>query len=296
MKIAELFSTGTHLPSQRVQDSDIDLFGLTHPGKVRAENQDHFLACTVHPEVLIHGTSLPSASDLPLLGDRLATIVMVADGVGGGEAGSDASRIATETVTKYVASTLRSYHAAGSSEEGVFLDALRAAVLEAHEAVRSEAAQRGVESSMATTLTLGIAVWPWLYVVQLGDSRCYYYWDGKCHQVTRDQTIAQDLVDRGVLPVERLTASPLRHVLSSAVGAEAAVPETTRVRIDRHGTVLLFCSDGLTKHAADEEIAECITANQRSEDVCQALLALALDRGGTDNITIVVGRRRVGTA
>jgi protein phosphatase len=227
-------------------------------------------------------------------GERLATIVLVADGVGGGEAGSEAARIATESVTRYVASSLRSYHAAGSSEEGVFLDALRAAALEAHDAVKSEAAERSVERSMATTLTLGIAVWPWLYVVQLGDSRCYYYWNGGLHQVTRDQTIAQDLVDRGVLPVERLPASPLRNVLSSAVGGAAAEPETSRIRIDRFGSVLLFCTDGLTKHASDAEIAEIITANARSEDVCQSLLKLALDRGGTDNITIVVARRRKG--
>lgn len=292
MRVAELFSTNTH-PSQRVRDSEIDLFGLTHPGKVRADNQDHFLACTVHPEVLIHGTSLPSTADLPLLGEWLATIMMVADGVGGGEMGGEASRIATETVTNFVASTLRSYHAAGSSEEGVFLDALRAAALEAHAAVRNEAAQRHVERSMATTLTLGIAVWPWLYVVQLGDSRCYYYWNGKCHQVTRDQTIAQDLVDQGVLPVERLPISPYRHVLTSAAGGEEAVPETSRIRIDRSGSVLLLCTDGLTKHVSDEEIAECIATNKRSEDICQALLALALERGGTDNITIVVARRRV---
>jgi serine/threonine protein phosphatase PrpC len=175
----------------------------------------------------------------------------------------------------------------------VFLDALRAAALEAHEAVRNEAAQRAVERSMATTLTLGIAVWPWLYVVQLGDSRCYYYWNGQCHQVTRDQTLAQDLVDQGVLPVERLPVSPYRHVLSSAVGGEEAVPETSRIRIDRSGSVLLFCSDGLTKHATDEEIAECIKKHKRSEEVCQALLSLALERGGTDNITVVVVRRRI---
>jgi protein phosphatase len=292
MRIAELFTTNTHQPSPRVRDAEIDLFGLTHAGKVRKENQDHFLACTVHPEVCIHGTSLPNVEELPLRGERMATIYLVADGVGGGEAGSEAARIATECITRYVSSTLRSYHAAGSAEEGVFLDALKAAAMEAHEAVRAEAAQRGVERTMATTLTLGIAVWPWLYVVQLGDSRCYYFWNGTMHQVTRDQTVAQDLVDEGVLAAERLPASPFRHVLSSAVGAEAAVPEVSRVRIDRFGSVLLFCTDGLTKHASDAEIAERITSHERSEDVCHALLDLVLERGGTDNVTIVVARRR----
>jgi serine/threonine protein phosphatase PrpC len=164
--------------------------------------------------------------------------------------------------------------------------------LEAHNAVRAEAALRPGETRMATTLTLGIAVWPWLYVVQLGDSRCYYYWNGKLHQVTRDQTVAQDLVDQGIMPRERLQASPYRHVLSSAVGGQEAMPEVSRVRIDRFGSVLLFCTDGLTKHVSDEEIAQHIADHGGSEDVCQALLDLALERGGTDNITIVVGRRR----
>jgi protein phosphatase len=146
---------------------------------------------------------------------------------------------------------------------------------------------------MATTLTLGIVVWPWLYVVQLGDSRCYYYWNGQIHQVTRDQTVAQELVDQGIMPRERLSESPYRHVLSSAVGGQEAVPEVSRVRIDRLGSVLLFCSDGLTKHVSDAEICQHIATHAKAEDVCHSLLDLALERGGTDNITIVVARRRV---
>jgi serine/threonine protein phosphatase PrpC len=158
--------------------------------------------------------------------------------------------------------------------------------------VRDEASNRPDEKRMATTLTLGIAVWPWLYVVQLGDSRCYYYWNDKLHQVTRDQTVAQDLVDQGIMPRERLSASPYRHVLSSAAGAQDALPEVSRVRIDRYGSVLLFCSDGLTKHVSDEEIAHQIATHSGAEDVCKALLDLVLERGATDNVTIVVARRR----
>jgi len=296
MKVAELFTTNAH-QSQRVRNDEIDLFGLTHPGKKRTENEDHFLACTVHPEVIVHATSLPNVDRLPLRGEWRATIALVADGVGGNTDGGQASRIATETIMRYVSSSLQSYHDAGSMEEDVFLESLRGAVLEAHQAVRAEAKQRGGPKPMATTLTLGIVVWPWLYVVQLGDSRAYYYWDGKLTQVTRDQTVAQELVDQGVLPAERLASSPYRHVLSRAVGgdAEEAIPEVTRVRIDRFGSVLLFCSDGLTKHVTDEEIARKIADNARSEDVCKSLLDLALDRGGSDNITIVVVRRRIVT-
>src|SRR5688500_8622854 len=98
----------------RPEDDELDLFGITHRGKVRPENQDHFLVSTVHPQVVIHGTSLPDPESLPLRGTRLATVLVLADGVGGATDGSLAARVATEAVMRYVASTLRSYHAAGS--------------------------------------------------------------------------------------------------------------------------------------------------------------------------------------
>ena len=285
-------------PGPKPRDDELDLFGLTHRGKVRTENQDHFLLCTVHPQVVVHATSLPEPDRLPLRGERLATIMLVADGVGGGAAGGEASQLATETITRYLASTLRCYHTAGSSAEEEFLAALRAAAFEAHDAVRAEAVSRaqaagrpeGEGKGMATTLTLGFAVWPWWYVVQVGDSRCYHYWDGALRQVTRDQTVAQDLVDRGALPPERVATSPFSHVLASAIGGAEASPEVTRVDISRRGCVLLMCSDGLTKHVSDAEIAAHLGKMESSEQVCRALLDLALERGGSDNITVLAGR------
>src|SRR5678810_1144329 len=104
MRLSELFSTPTiHDAGPRPSDSELDLYGLTHPGKVRKENQDHFLLCTIHPQVVIHGTSLPATDNLALRGQRLATIMLV----GGGTAGARASRIATEAVTEYVATAMR---------------------------------------------------------------------------------------------------------------------------------------------------------------------------------------------
>ena len=285
-------------PGQRPRDDELDLFGITDLGKVRAENEDHFLLCTVHPQVVIHGTSLTEPENLSLRGQRLATILLVADGVGGRAAGARASRIATEAVTRYVASTLRSYHTAGSSSEGEFVEALRAAALEAHESVRGEAQSEPGERGMATTLSLGVVVWPWLYVLQVGDSRCYSYQNGKLRQVTRDQTIAQDLIDKGVLPRERAQKSPLHNVLASAIGGSEASPEISRVDVRERDSVVLVCTDGLTKHVTDDEIAQHLGAMDSAEQVCRALLALALERGGTDNITLVVGRapRREGTS
>lgn len=275
----------------RPRDDELDLFGITHTGKVRVENQDHFLIATVHPELVVHETSLPPASSMAIHGTRLATVMLVADGVGGSTGGREASQLAIESITQYVSSSLRCYHAAGSSQEDEFVGALREAALEAHAAVRAESMQRPELSRMATTLTLFIAVWPWAYVMQVGDSRCYHFSGGALRQMTRDQTIAQDLVDQGVLAPERVSKSPFSNVLASAIGAEAALPEVSRVKMDGRGSFLL-CSDGLTKHVADDEIAAELKGLESSERSCRRLLELALERGGLDNITVLIARAR----
>jgi serine/threonine protein phosphatase PrpC len=293
MRFGAPFDGGRTLPPElRPEDDELDLFGLTHPGRVRDENQDHFLLCTVHPQVVVHGTSLPDPAGLALRGGRLATMLLVADGVGGSAAGSLASRLAAEAVTHYLASSLRRYHTAGTPDEAELMAELRAAALAAHETVRAESEARLDGRTMATTLSLGVVVWPWIYVLQVGDSRCYYFEDGRLRQVTRDQTVAQDLVERGVLSRERAHASPLNHVLSSAIGASEALPVVTRVDGRHRGSILLFCTDGLTKHVSDAEIEAHLAGLRSSEQVCRALVALALERGGTDNVTVVVARAR----
>jgi protein phosphatase len=293
MSLASHFSASTTpLADERPRDDELDLYGLTHQGRVRAENQDQFLLCTVHPQVVVHATSLPDPEGLAVRGQRLATMMLVADGVGGSAAGSRASRLATEAVTAYLASTLRSYHVAGSPAETELTDALRAAAIAAHEAVLAEAREHPERRDMATTLCLGVVIWPWLYVVQVGDSRCYIHHRGALRQVTRDQTMAQELVDRGVLSRAEAPKSPLAHILASAIGAPEAAPEVSRLDVRERGTVILVCTDGLTKHVSDEEIARHLDAMESAEQACRALLALALERGGSDNITMVVGRAR----
>jgi serine/threonine protein phosphatase PrpC len=274
----------------RPADEDLDMFGITHQGKVRADNQDHFLVSTVHPQVVIHNTSLPDPDRLPLRGTRLATVLILADGVGGAAAGSEAARLATEAITTYVSSTLRSYHAAGSSSEEELLDSLRDAALEAHSAVKAESAKRTDARHMATTLTMCIIVWPFAYVVQVGDSRAYYFGNDTLELLTRDQTIAQALVDQGIMPPDRLDRSPLKHVLSSAIGADTALPVVTRFDITERGACILMCSDGLNKHVTDAEIAEYIRNMNSSEQLCKDLLDVAMTRGGSDNTTIIAAR------
>ena len=287
------------LPGERPRDDELDLFGVTHVGKVRRENQDHFLLATLHRQLVVYGTSLPDAAALQEPSERMATIMLVADGVGGGQGGGEASRLATEAAARYVRSMMHCFHTAGTADEEEFHTALRAAALDAHEAVRTEATSRGEGQSgahaFATTLTLGIAVWPWLYVVQVGDSRCYLFDHGVLRQITRDQTVAQDLVDKGVLRPERVSESPLAHVLSSSIGGHEATPEVSRIDIKRRGCVVILCSDGLIKHVEDAEIAAKAMAMESSEHLCRGLLDLALERGGTDNITVIAARARVPT-
>jgi protein phosphatase len=278
------------LDAERPRDDELDLFGLTHSGRVRSSNQDHFLLATVHPQVVVHATSLPDSDRVPMLGQRVATLMLVADGVGGTSGGAEASQLAVEAITDYVASSLRCYHLAGDSHDGAFEAALRSAAFEAHAKVRAEAASHPDTPRMATTLTIAIVTWPWVYVVQVGDSRCYRYIPGEMHQVTKDQTMAQALADQGALPREKITTSPLNNILVSAIGGDRAEPDVIRFEIRDRRSVVLLCTDGLTKHVSDEEIADHIDRMTSAEQLCRDLVALALERGGSDNVTIIAGR------
>lgn len=272
----------------RPRDAEIDLFGLTHQGKVRHDNQDHFLFCTLHRQLVVHASSLGNLRDLPLRSERLATLAMVADGVGGAAAGAEASRLALASIAHYVSHTMQAIQKVDPDDEKTFGAELQTAVLEAHAAVL-EAADRAGRERMATTLTLLISLWPQAYIVQVGDSRCYYWHDGILQRITRDQTVAQDLVDAGALSPEAARESPYGHVLSSALGADQAIPVVTALRVQR-GCAALLCSDGLTLHVTDDEIADALRRATSSEQACRDLLQLALDRGGQDNITVLVGR------
>ena len=142
---------------------------------------------------------------------------------------------------------------------------------------------------MATTLTMWIGVWPWYYLVQVGDSRYYLYREGTLTQVSRDQTLAQEMVDRGVFSRSMAERSQFSSVLSSSIGGETSEPVVTRLRADWKN-VHLLCTDGLTRHVPDEQIADRLQNMTSAKQVCEQLLQDALDGGGSDNITIVVGR------
>ena len=108
-------------------DDEIDVYGLTHAGKVRPDNQDHFLICALRKQVVVQQTSLPRPEGLGGGAERLAFLAMVADGVGGGLKGEEASRLALEEVTQYVSGTMQCYYAAGAEDDLEFTRSLEAA-------------------------------------------------------------------------------------------------------------------------------------------------------------------------
>src|SRR5204863_4086367 len=135
MSLSEVLNA-TVVADLKPRDEDLDLFGLTHQGLVRSDNQDQFLIGTLHRELAVHGTSLP-LSQLLLRGERFATFGIVADGVGGVAGGAEASRQAVETITQYIQSTLKCFSIADPDHEPAFVEALHGAALEAHQAVRA---------------------------------------------------------------------------------------------------------------------------------------------------------------
>ena len=283
----------TTIPGRRVvskpTDDEIDVYGVPHPGRVRPTNQDHFLIGSLRKRMNVLMTSLPEIDRLPADSERLAFLAMVADGVGGQAGGEEASRRALETVTQYLTNSMHCYYTADASDDRTFAQALADAALQTHEEITSRAKSDPVRNRMATTLTLLLGVWPRIYILQVGDSRSYVLRNGRLMQISRDQTMAQELVDQGVLSRAEASGTRWAHVLSSAIGGPQTRPVVTGVE-SGWGDVHLLCSDGLTKHVSDERIAERLGAMTSAKQACEALLQDALDGGGTDNITVIVGR------
>jgi len=275
--------------SRRPRDDELDVYGLTHTGKLRPENQDHFLVGSLRGRLNVRLSSLPDTEKLPVEEERVASFMMVADGVGGGSSGEEASRTALEEVAQFITEGAGCYFRAGESERD-FVSALELAARSWHKAVRERAASDPETVGMATTLTLFIGVWPWSYLVQVGDSRYYEYANGVLTQISRDQTVAQALVDQGIMSKTLSLQSPLSNVLASSIGGPQTAPVITRIP-NSWETIHLLCSDGLTRHVPDERIAKRLGEMESAKQVCEALLQDALDGGGTDNITILVGRK-----
>lgn len=268
-------------------DLDVDLAAVSDPGRVRATNEDHYL-------LLRFGRSLePVATNLPpgSLPDELSEYghaLMIADGMGGHHGGAEASRRAIAVVIEQVlAAPMWILRLDEKTTERV---AERSAerFRRASAALREEAAQRAELAGMGTTLTVALSFGLDLILTHVGDSRVYLFREGQLQLLTRDQTMAQDFLDRG----EGEIATRFRHVLTHALGGRNPEPESGSWRL-RDGDRLLLCTDGLTDMVEESEISSQLASHPSSAAACRALVDRALAAGGKDNVTVAIAGYRV---
>ncbi|MEJ2539924.1 MAG: protein phosphatase 2C domain-containing protein [Gemmatimonadota bacterium] len=262
---------------------------MSHRGRVRNENQDHFLVGVLGEERLhVTATSLDRPPEGVQGTSPPVFLAMVADGVGGGPRGEEASRRTIAGVVPELAEKL--HRARNGGEDGpAVIRTLSEAALSRTRALLELGELEPASRGMATTLSLWVGMWPRSYLLQVGDSRYYVLRDGRLRQISRDQTVAQDLLDRGAISPGGATDPRLANTLSSAIGGVETRPVVTPVE-DGWGVVHLLCSDGLTRHVPDDRIQELLAGAATSRDVAEQLVEEALAGGGTDNITVVVIR------
>ncbi len=270
--------------------SAIDVFGMTHRGKVRTVNEDQFFVAALQQSMRVQQASLDDLSLFDRFRRSPAYLLVVADGLGGMGGGEMASRMAVETLAEHILETVGCYYNFDVNQEHEFLDQLEDAFERAHERIRGQHAPDG--QAPATTLTLVALAWPRAYIVHVGDSRAYYLRGGRLRQLTRDQTVYEDLVDEGVLseahPGRPEPRNQLKDVLTSAVGYKIK-PSIGLVDLTADD-ILLLCTDGLTKHVPDNEIAGILRASGSAEASCRHLVDVTLARGARDNVTVIVSR------
>jgi len=263
----------------------LESYGISHVGKVREGNEDHFVVASLQRSLEVRQTNLEDSALLdPLCGPK-AYLFAVADGVGGQAGGRLASGITLQTIVQYLSETVGSYHAVPMGQEHAFLDPLRAAVQRAHDRVLSTFGHS--QGGPATTLTIVLVVWPRAFIVHVGDSRAYQFRDGKLERLTRDQTMGAYLVAERAMSEQQVEQGGYNNVLASAVGARDMTPAVSDVEL-KQGDVLVLCTDGLTKHVTEEQIAEVLSRAEDAESACRELIDRALAGGGKDNVTVVV--------
>jgi protein phosphatase len=245
-------------------------------------------------------TSLGLDHQTRLFGDSQGKLLVVADGMGGHEAGERASQLAVDSIVAYVLDTLRWYYRLDSNSEVDFREELKAGLKHCQTVLQRDMDEFPRRRGMGTTLTMAYVIGLRMFVVHVGDSRCYLLRDGKLKRISRDHTMAQLYRETLETPVEGEApedeeASQWSSVLWNAIGAdeESLHPEVYQVQLQLHDAVLL-CTDGLTKHVEESKLRELLNGGDSSEATCRRMVDEANRRGGSDNITVVVNRIREG--
>jgi PPM family protein phosphatase len=212
---------------------------------------------------------------------QLGRLAVVADGMGGAEGGQYASRIAVDTVCE-------TYAAPGSESPQ---QRLLAAFREANHRVQQEARAKPALHGMGTTLTACAIVGRHVCFAHVGDSRAFLIRDGEARQLTRDHSLVARLIEAGTIRAEEAETHPQKHVLTAAIGVgEDPQPDHPAEPLElKSSDIILLCTDGLWGQMTSAEIAQ-VVSNSAPKDACKALVKLAKDRGGPDNITLQILR------
>lgn len=240
----------------------MQIWGLTDPGNIRSQNQDAY-------NIVEFGH------------DR--AIMIVCDGMGGAKSGNVASSMAAEA---FVAEVRRSQRLALSVErvKQILLGALELA----NKAVYEHAKLGDEYSGMGTTLVAAFLLKNTAVVINVGDSRAYHFSAQGVHQVTRDHSIVELMVQRGELTPEQAKTYPGKNLITRAVGTEPEVEGDLYVQELHKDDCLLLCSDGLSNEMDDQEILFEVVHGMKKSTCCERLLSIAKNRGAPDNVTVVL--------
>jgi protein phosphatase len=286
--------SGAITQAQRASTSvQIDLAGQSHQGKIRRNNEDHFLIVRFGRFLQTLSSNLPDGL-VPHDHTDAGYGLIVADGMGGMAAGEVASQMA---ITLLIELALETPDWILAPDESLVEERITRAVMrfrKVNEAIVEQARHDPSLAGMGTTLTLALTFGTDLLIAHVGDSPVFLSRQGALHKLTRDHTLAQEMAGPGQSGARDVSSQRYRHVLTHAIGIQGAgsEPEIRRFRL-ADGDRLLVCTDGLTEMVDEATIAAELRRPVSSGEVCQALIGLALDHGGKDNVTVVVASYRI---
>ena len=242
------------------------VYGITHQGKVRKENQDCF------------------RFDAPA-GREILTAVLC-DGMGGAQAGGLAGTLAADTFMSHAANSVDESSSAADLRS-IAADAVAYANKRVYGKSFSDLACMGMGSTLVALLVCGKRA----VIANVGDSRAYLIQRGSIRQITRDHSLVEDMIARGKITREEARSHPQKNIITRAVGVEASVQcDLFDLKLTPSSRILL-CSDGLSNLLPDAEILEVLKANDDPEQACSVLLDRTLERGAPDNVTVFLAQR-----